>query len=144
MVQLLGELYADREYLEMLSKDSGEFLHALTLNMSILRTGLVIGNKDKSIYTLIQEGVSYLDSRTEFWRQQKPMYARKREKELKKWKPSPTRPQNPTHSTRPAKEVDYTKYVLNCLEEIDTGLSSLVISLIDLLIFLYSFNIWRS
>lgn len=120
----------------MLSKDTGEFVvHGLTLNMSILRAGLVIGNKDQSIYTLIQDGVSYLDSRTEFWRQQKPMYARKREKELKKWKPSPTRPQNPTHSTRPFKEVDYTKYVLNCLEEIETGLNLLVISLTDVLIF---------
>lgn len=110
MKELLGELYADREYLEKLMNDPG----------------LIINNKDKSIHALVEEGLSYLDSRTEFWRQQKPMYARKREKELKKWKPSPTRPQNPSHSTRPGRigsEVDYTKYVLKSMEEIDNALS---------------------
>jgi len=40
----------------------------------------------------VEEALSYLDSRTEFWRQQKPMYTRKREKEMKKYKPSPTQP----------------------------------------------------
>ena len=55
-------------------------------------TGLELQKKDKSIYNTVEEALSYLDQRTEFWRQQKPMYTRKREKELKKYKPKPTRP----------------------------------------------------
>ena len=54
-------------------------------------TGLTVGQKDRSIYNTVEGALMYLDSRTEFWRQQKPMYARKREKELKKYQPSPTR-----------------------------------------------------
>ena len=54
--------------------------------------GLAIGQKDRSIYDTVEGALTYLDSRTEFWRQQKPMYARKREKEMKKYRPSPTRP----------------------------------------------------
>ena len=76
--------------------------------------------KDRSVYTLVQDGITYLDSRTEFWRQQKPIYARKREKELKKWRPPPTRPQNPVSRSRGG-EVEYTKYILKSLEEIDNG-----------------------
>ena len=56
-------------------------------------SGLVVGQKDKSIYHTVEEALCYLDARTEFWRQQKPMYTRKREKEMKKYKPSPTKPQ---------------------------------------------------
>ena len=54
--------------------------------------GLAVGQKDRSIYDTVEGALTYLDSRTEFWRQQKPMYARKREKEMKKYRPSPTRP----------------------------------------------------
>ena len=84
----------------------------------------MIGNNDKMIYKLAQEGVDYLDSRTEFWRQQKPMYARKREKELKKWNKPPTRPQAPFRRTRSGnlrESNNHTKYVLNSLEDIDQG-----------------------
>ncbi len=52
----------------------------------------MIGRKDRAIYNTIEDALIYLDSRTEFWRQQKPMYARKREKELKRFKPAPTKP----------------------------------------------------
>ena len=48
----------------------------------------MIGLKDKTIYHTVEGALSYLDARTEFWRQQKPMYARKREKEQKKYRPS--------------------------------------------------------
>lgn len=56
----------------------------------------------------MQGGIDYLDTRTEFWRQQKPLYARKKEKdkrsvEKKKKKPS------------------VAKYVLTQLEDIDQG-----------------------
>lgn len=73
----------------------------VTVSINLLRTplppsncpGLVVGRKDKSIYHTVEEALCYLDARTEFWRQQKPMYTRKREKETKKYKPSPTKPQ---------------------------------------------------
>lgn len=66
-----------------------------------------------------------MDTRAEFWRQQKPMYTRKREKELKKWKPPPTRPQNPSKATRANKEllVDHAGYVLKSIEDIDNGIT---------------------
>lgn len=34
----------------------------------------------RSIFELVNDGLKYLDTRTDFWRQQKPMYARKRDK----------------------------------------------------------------
>ena len=34
----------------------------------------------QNIYNLVRDGLTYLDTRTEFWRQQKPMYARKRDR----------------------------------------------------------------
>lgn len=86
--------------------------------------GLTIDSNDKAIYKLAQEGINYLDSRTEFWRQQKPMYARKREKELKKWNKPPTRPQAPFRRIRSGNlrgSNNHTKYVLKSLEDIDRG-----------------------
>ncbi|XP_050406246.1 outer dynein arm-docking complex subunit 4 [Patella vulgata] len=62
--QLLGELYGDRKYLEKLLKETAD---------ASSETG-------KSIFDLVEEGLSYLDTRTDFWRQQKPMYARKHER----------------------------------------------------------------
>lgn len=38
----------------------------------------------KTIFTLVEEGLMYLDTRTDFWRQQKPMYARRHEKIMQK------------------------------------------------------------
>ncbi|KAJ3274776.1 Tetratricopeptide repeat protein 25 [Terramyces sp. JEL0728] len=51
--QLLGELYADQEYLDSFGKDK--------------------------VKSLVDDALKYLDTRTEFWRQQKPIYARKKE-----------------------------------------------------------------
>ena len=34
----------------------------------------------KTISVLVSEGLSYLDTRSDFWRQQKPMYARRHER----------------------------------------------------------------
>jgi hypothetical protein len=34
---------------------------------------------DNDMAMLVQGGISYLDTRTDFWRQQKPMYAREYE-----------------------------------------------------------------
>ena len=53
----------------------------------------VHGKHDQAIYQCIQEGLGYLDSRTEFWRQQKPLYARKKQKKSNKDR----RSKSPTH-----------------------------------------------
>jgi len=58
---LLGELYVDREYLEQLANDD-------------MLVGGEMGRE--SIADLINAGIRYLDNRTDFWRQQKPMYTR--------------------------------------------------------------------
>lgn len=66
-----------------------------------------------SIYDLVTSGINYLDTRTDFWRQQKPMYARKRDRQLmqQKW------------SNRKADQAkrDPTKFILRNLDEIDKG-----------------------
>ena len=82
-----------------------------------MAAGLVVSGGDRSIYTTVDEALGYLDARTEFWRQQKPMYARKRERELKKYRPAPTRPKS--KGTVPETGMDHTKYVLRALEDID-------------------------
>nr|BAD38896.2 outer arm dynein binding protein [Heliocidaris crassispina] len=97
--QLLGELYADKEYLDRLLRDE-----------DLTRSDTDSGNR---IYDLVNEGLQYLDTRTEFWRQQKPMYARKREKEEAKG----AREKNKQQPADPA------KYVLKNLEEIDAALA---------------------
>lgn len=61
--QLLGELYADKVYLEKLLDDD-----------HIVRANTIYG---EAIWSLANNGLDFLDSRTEFWRQQKPIYARK-------------------------------------------------------------------
>jgi ATPase subunit of ABC transporter with duplicated ATPase domains len=38
-----------------------------------------VNNPNDGIYQLVNEGLRYLDMRTDFWRQQKPLYARKKE-----------------------------------------------------------------
>ncbi|XP_043910488.1 outer dynein arm-docking complex subunit 4-like isoform X1 [Protopterus annectens] len=99
--QLLGELYNDREYLEKLLKDED----------------LVKGNTRSGIKVqdLILSGITYLDTRTDFWRQQKPIYARDRDRKLmqQKW-----------NRSKQSKPSDPTKYILKSLEEIDQLLTS--------------------
>ncbi|ORZ33660.1 hypothetical protein BCR44DRAFT_130776 [Catenaria anguillulae PL171] len=60
--QLLGELYADKEYLEQLLNDRD-----------------FINNPNDRILDLVTDALKYLETRTEFWRQQKPIYARRKE-----------------------------------------------------------------
>ncbi|XP_067928491.1 outer dynein arm-docking complex subunit 4-like [Watersipora subatra] len=62
--QLLGELYGDKEFLEKLLKETD-----------------TSSKNGQQIYDLACDGLHYLDTRTDFWRQQKPMYSRKREKQ---------------------------------------------------------------
>jgi hypothetical protein len=54
-----------------------------------------------AIYRLASDGIDYLDSRTEFWRQQKPLYARSK-----------------PHK-KPEGESEIQKYVRHELEAID-------------------------
>lgn len=57
---LLGELYEDRKYLHKFQLDK-DFTHKPNLNIT----------------SLIDDALMYLDTRTEFWRQQKPVYSRR-------------------------------------------------------------------
>lgn len=56
---LLGELYADRQYIEELMDDPS----------------LVTTSADGDVNELLKAGMNYLDDRVDFWRQQKPIYA---------------------------------------------------------------------
>ncbi|XP_031750580.1 tetratricopeptide repeat protein 25 isoform X2 [Xenopus tropicalis] len=98
--QLLGELYSDKEYLESLLRDEA----------------LVNGNTRSGVklHDLIINGILYLDTRTEFWRQQKPIYARERDRKImqQKWKRDKNTPADPS------------QYIVKSLEEIDQLLSS--------------------
>lgn len=97
--QLLGEIYNDMEYLETLLKDEG-------LVKGNTRSGL-------KLQDLIMNAITYLDTRTEFWRQQKPIYARERDRRIlqQKWKKQRAKPSDPH------------QYLLNSMEEIDLLLS---------------------
>lgn len=99
--KLLGEFYTDKEYLEKLLKDE-DLIKGKT------RTG-------ERVQDIIVSSISYLDTRTEFWRQHKPIYARERDRKLleQQW----TRAQN-----RPPS--DPTFYVLQTLEDIDAELTA--------------------
>ncbi|XP_051988767.1 outer dynein arm-docking complex subunit 4-like isoform X1 [Xyrauchen texanus] len=99
--QLLGELYRDREYLEKLLQDED-------LIKGKIRTG-------ERVQDLIEGCISYLDTRTEFWQQQKPIYARQRDRKLmqQQWSRALHKPPS-----------DPTRHVLTSLEEIDTALSA--------------------
>ncbi|XP_078323700.1 outer dynein arm-docking complex subunit 4-like isoform X5 [Crassostrea virginica] len=90
--QLLGELYGDKDFLEkLLSEDS------LTSDNN---------PTNKDIREKIYDGLEYLHARADFWRQQKPMYARKRDKAKQR-------------QSAKARNQDPTSYLLRCLEDID-------------------------
>ena len=63
----------------------------------------------RSIYELVWDGLSYLDTRTEFWRQQKPLYARKRDRVLRTRAAGDARGDSPQH------------HIIKELETIDHG-----------------------
>ncbi|XP_066919955.1 outer dynein arm-docking complex subunit 4-like [Clytia hemisphaerica] len=94
--QLLGELYADKEYMEKLMNDD-EFIKS---------------HSNKPVYDLVQSGLTYLDTRTEFWRQQRPLYARRKDN----GKTSPSKKKKPKQS--------FGKQVLIQLEEVDQALAN--------------------
>ena len=61
---------------------------------------------NEQIRGLVNNCLDYLDSRAEFWRCQKPLYAREREK---------------LEAKEGAKGADTTKFILQALEDIDRG-----------------------
>jgi len=68
---------------------------------------------NKAIRTLAIQGLEYLDTRTEFWQQQKPMYSRRRDKKMR---------ENANRQVSDADKCkDPTQWVLKNLEEIDDG-----------------------
>uniref|UniRef100_A0A8B9LEM1 Outer dynein arm-docking complex subunit 4 n=1 Tax=Astyanax mexicanus TaxID=7994 RepID=A0A8B9LEM1_ASTMX len=99
--QLLGELYTDKEHLEKLLRDE-DLIKGKTRN-------------GERLQDVILNCISYLDTRTEFWHQQKPIYARQRDQKLlrQQWK-----------RTRNHLSTDPTRYILKNLEEIDAALSA--------------------
>ncbi|KAM5212767.1 outer dynein arm-docking complex subunit 4 isoform 2-T2 [Hipposideros larvatus] len=99
--QLLGELYVDKEYLEKLLLDED-------LIKGTIKHGLTV--KD-----LIMAGINYLDTRSDFWRQQKPIYARERDRNLMREKWLRERKRRPSQTAR---------YILKSLEDIDMLLTS--------------------
>ncbi|NXG53380.1 TTC25 protein, partial [Psilopogon haemacephalus] len=94
--QLLGELYADKTYLEELLKDK-----------DLMESSTKQGGK---VAELVLGGISYLESRSEFWQQQKPIYARLRERRLQRqsWARGSSR--------RPA---ELGRYLAKTMEDID-------------------------
>lgn len=63
----------------------------------------------RNIFELVCEGLQYLDTRTDFWRQQKPMYARKRDKKLHRDRAASSNKSPPN------------EYIIKELEKIDEG-----------------------
>nr|XP_047909122.1 outer dynein arm-docking complex subunit 4 isoform X3 [Anser cygnoides] len=102
--QLLGELYADKAYLEKLLKDED-------LMKSSTKQGIKVAD-------MVLSGIAYLDTRTEFWQQQKPIYARVRERKLR---------QQRWIRDKKRKPAEVARYIVKSMEDIDmllTGGSS--------------------
>ncbi|NWQ81889.1 TTC25 protein, partial [Columbina picui] len=99
--QLLGELYADKAYLEKLLKD--EDLMESSTKQGVKVADLVLG------------GISYLDTRSQFWQQQKPIYARVRERKLRQQRWIRDKKQTP---------AEISRYIVQNMEDIDMLLSS--------------------
>uniref|UniRef100_A0A8D2AIU1 Outer dynein arm-docking complex subunit 4 n=1 Tax=Sciurus vulgaris TaxID=55149 RepID=A0A8D2AIU1_SCIVU len=99
--QLLGELYVDKEYLEKLLLDED-------LIKGTIKGGLTVED-------LIMTGINYLDTRSDFWRQQKPIYARERDRKLMQERWLRDRKRRPSQTAR---------YILKSLEDIDMLLTS--------------------
>ncbi|XP_072742141.1 outer dynein arm-docking complex subunit 4 [Ciconia boyciana] len=94
--QLLGELYADKAYLEKLLQDED-------LMESTMKQGI-------KVVDLVLSGISYLDTRSEFWQQQKPIYARVRERKLR---------QQRWIRDKKRKPAEVGRYIVKSMEDID-------------------------
>ena len=76
-------------------------------------TGDEVGGTDRYIKNRAIDGLEYLTTRADFWRQQKPMYARERDRRRQ-------RQQQSAGSSRTG-DQDPMQYILQRLEEIDEG-----------------------
>ena len=81
-------------------------------------------NDGLGLRDLVIDGLEYLDRRTEFWRQQQPIYSRKRDKFLRNIKHPITVPCGPS-ARKGAGEGDQSEYVLQNLEEIENALNDM-------------------
>nr|XP_044600846.1 outer dynein arm-docking complex subunit 4 isoform X3 [Equus asinus] len=68
-----------------------------------------------TVEDLVMTGINYLDTRSDFWRQQKPIYARERDRKLMQEKWLRDRKRRPSQTAR---------YILKSLEDIDMLLTS--------------------
>ncbi|KAI1230306.1 hypothetical protein IHE44_0010272 [Lamprotornis superbus] len=84
--QLLGELYADKAFLEKLLKDED-------LMQSCTRQGI-------KVMDLVLDGISYLNRRRDFWQQQKPIYARVYERKVLRQERKQDKKQKPSDISR--------------------------------------------
>lgn len=92
--QLLGELFNDKAFLDKL-------YDSMTASST---------DTDKYIKDRTVDGLEYLNMRADFWRQQKPMYARERDRKRQRQQQS-----GRSHGG----EEDPMQYILRRLEEID-------------------------
>ena len=81
--QLLGELFEDRAFLEKIITNTStnfSFIHLISFKYDLKFEAVTKPNTKSgdAIYQLASDGIDYLDSRTHFWRQQEPLYARYR------------------------------------------------------------------
>uniref|UniRef100_F6TBG8 Outer dynein arm-docking complex subunit 4 n=1 Tax=Equus caballus TaxID=9796 RepID=F6TBG8_HORSE len=116
--QLLGELYVDKEYLEKLLLDEGltsqgRLQDPLQVGVTDLIKGTI--KHGLTVEDLVMTGINYLDTRSDFWRQQKPIYARERDRKLMQEKWLRDRKRRPSQTAR---------YILKSLEDIDMLLTS--------------------
>nr|XP_046272370.1 outer dynein arm-docking complex subunit 4 [Scatophagus argus] len=96
--QLLGDFYSDKTYLENLLKDE-----------DLVKGKTKCGER---LQDVIQSCLSYLDTCTEFWSQEKPICALDRERKKKCSKPRLSTPSDPA------------QFLLKSLDDIDAELTS--------------------
>ncbi|XP_040919079.1 outer dynein arm-docking complex subunit 4 [Toxotes jaculatrix] len=99
--QLLGEFYSDKKYLEDLLKDED------------LVKGKMKGGEP--LKNVIESCLTYLDTCTEFWNQEKPVCAQERDRKLMQQKRS--KPRSSAHS-------ESAQFLLKSLDDIDEELTS--------------------
>jgi len=102
--QVLGEMYPDKAFLMKLLEDD-------ELTKGTVANGM-------SINELILSGLNYLDTRTDFWQQHKPIYARKRDRMLMQQKWSKTEAQK---GTSKAKTTELLKSLENAEALLESG-----------------------
>ncbi|XP_076000351.1 outer dynein arm-docking complex subunit 4 [Genypterus blacodes] len=97
--QLLGPFYTDKKYLECLLKDEGK---------KNPKCG-------ETMQDLIQDCVTYIDTWTDFWHKEKPIYARESARKLTHQKKS---------QSCQTMSPDLAQFLFKSLEEIDAALMS--------------------